>query len=281
MKHTKPQTISFFLMAFVLCLGLPSFAQREPESTPEETYQKAINNPAFEKAPDGEGFCWQARGAMGQFISSYKQTKNTEWLDAGVKYYDWLVGKMAASPDGYKGWVGAYLSDKKYWQDVLVGDALLTEGLLNFAILVRENEELKSKYKAKADSYVQLAEKHFYEKYDKRGTWIDDGSYGAYIGSTQFLDPGASTTLRATKNITKGRKKFTSRQNRTFNFTMTTIAGIIGSLSSRQMLTSSAKKPATGCGCIPGVQVTLPAKSVRSWRPITMAWSSTKLIFND
>jgi hypothetical protein len=191
------------MIAAGFALGTPAFAQRGLDSTPEELLEKAINNPAFEKSPDGEGFCWQAKGAMGQFISNYKATKNTEWLDAGVKYYDFLVGKMAASPDGYKGWVGGYLSDKKYWQDVLVGDALLTEGLLNFSILVLENKDLKGKYKQKADSYIQIAEKHFYEKYDKRGTWIDDGPYGAYIGSTQFLEPGNLTKWVNRPNVSE------------------------------------------------------------------------------
>src|SRR5688500_4649170 len=191
MKKTKPTTPSFLFLAIFLCLGYVSFSQSTAiDTTPEELYQKSINNPGFEKSPDGEGFCWQARGAMNQFISYYKLSKNTEWLEAGIRYYDFLVDKMATSPDGYKGWVGAYLSDKKYWQDVLVGDALLTEGLLNFAILVLEDNDLKSKYKAKADEYVQLGEKHFAEKYDARGTWVDDGPYGAYIGSNQFLKPG-------------------------------------------------------------------------------------------
>lgn len=192
MKKTKPKIITFILLAIVLCTSIPAISQTGTaiDTTPDELYQKAINNPAFEKSPDGEGFCWQAKGAMGQFISYYKQTKNTAWLDAGIKYYDFLAGKMATAPDGYKGWIGGYLSDKKYWQDVLVGDALLTEGLLNFSILVLEDRDLKSKYGEKANAYVQLAEKHFAEKYDKRGTWVDDGHYGAYIGSNQFLTPG-------------------------------------------------------------------------------------------
>ena len=187
MKHTKPSLILLLIVA----LAAECFGQGKAiDTTPDELYRKAINNPGFEKSPDGEGFCWQAKGAMGQFISYYNLTKNTEWLDAGVKYYDFLVSKMATAPDGYKGWIGSYLSDRKYWQDVLVGDALLTEGLLNFAILVREDKALQKKYKQKADEYVSISEKHFAEKYDARGTWIDDGPYGAYIGSNQFLLPG-------------------------------------------------------------------------------------------
>lgn len=196
MKKRNFTRISLLTGFVVLAICVVSIAQETPklDITPDELYQTAINNPGFEKSPNGEGFCWQAKGAMGRFVSYYQLTKNTEWLEAGIKYYDFLVGKMATAPDGYKGWIGAYLSDKKYWQDVLVGDALLTEGLLNFSILVLEDKSLKSKYKAKADEYVRIAEKHFAEKYDSRGTWIDDGPYGAYIGSTKFLLPGDLST---------------------------------------------------------------------------------------
>ncbi|MEX1241015.1 MAG: hypothetical protein WEB30_14920, partial [Cyclobacteriaceae bacterium] len=150
MKNTKPSTVDFLAtLTLVFCLGLAGFAQTTPQldTTPEALYQTSINNPGFQKSPDGEGFCWQARGAMGRFLSYYSLTKNTEWLDAGIKYYDFLVSKMATAPDGYKGWIGSYLSDRKYWQDVLVGDALMVEGLLNFSILVQDDKELKSKYK--------------------------------------------------------------------------------------------------------------------------------------
>lgn len=191
MKNLKNNIIIlFWLLPLMLGIIIQPYAQtKELDITPDELYKKAINNPGFKRKPKGEGFCWQARGAMGQFLSYYKLTGDTEWLDAGVKYYDFLVDKMDTAPDGYKGWIGPFLSDNNYWQDVLVGDALLTEGLLHFSILVMEDKELKKKYKQKAKAYIQLAEKHFAEKYDARGTWIDDGPYGAYIGSNKFLNP--------------------------------------------------------------------------------------------
>lgn len=193
MENKKTTSFSFLIiLAIALCLAIPSCAQEavKIDTTPDELYHKAIHNPGFEKNPHGEPFCWHAKGAMSQFISYYNLTKNTAWLDAGIKYYDFLVGKMATSPDGYKGWVGGR---GKYWNDVLVGDALLMEGLLKFSILVLEDKQLKSLYKEKADSYIELAEKHFYEKYDNRGTWIDDGPYGAYIGHTKYVLEGDLT----------------------------------------------------------------------------------------
>ena len=103
-----------------------------------------INNPEFVKNANGENFCWHARVGLDQFVENYELTKNTKWLDAGIKYYDFLIGKMATDPDGYKGWIGVYGYDDNYWQDALVGDAILIEGILDFSVLVLEDNALKS-----------------------------------------------------------------------------------------------------------------------------------------
>jgi hypothetical protein len=157
------------------------------ETTPDELSDKMINNPAFVKNANGENFCWHARVGLDQFADNYELTKDTKWLDAGIKYFDFLIGKMATDPDGYKGWIGVYGYDDNYWQDALVGDAILFDGILNFSILALEDNSLKSKYKDKANSYVEIAKKDFIEKWDKRGCWIDDGPYGTYIEFNKYL----------------------------------------------------------------------------------------------
>ena len=146
-----------------------------------------INNPDFVKNANGESFCWHARVGLDQFVDNYDLTKDTRWLDAGIKYYDFLIGKMATDPDGFKGWIGVYEYDANYCQDALVGDAILMEGILNFSVLVLEDKSLKSRYQDKANSYVEIASKDFIEKWDKRGCWIDDGPYGTYIEFNKYL----------------------------------------------------------------------------------------------
>ena len=93
----KSLALRFLLLAvgFQLLI-VSSQAQRANtlNSTPQEAYERVINNPAFKESPKGEGFCWQARGGMGQFISNYEATKNTEWLDAGFRYCDFLISRM-------------------------------------------------------------------------------------------------------------------------------------------------------------------------------------------
>jgi hypothetical protein len=156
--------------------------------SPNELSEKMINNPAFAENANGENFCWHARVGLDQFVENYMLTKDTKWLDAGIKYYDFLIGKMASDPDGYKGWIGVYGYDERYWQDALVGDAILLEGILDFSLLVLEDTKLKKRYGEKAHSYVEVAKRDFVEKWDKRGCWIDDGPYGGYIEFNKYLD---------------------------------------------------------------------------------------------
>jgi hypothetical protein len=183
---------AYLLLTIIICLSFNSKAQRGgmPNTTPDEAYNRAINNPAFVESAKGEGFCLQARGAMDQFARNYESTKDTKWLDAGFKYCDFLVNRMDVAPDGYKGWIGPYLSDKRYWQDVLVGDALLFEGILDLCIVVKEDPKLMKTYGEKIKPYIASAKRDFVEKYDKRGTWKQDGPYGGYVNDGNFLKEG-------------------------------------------------------------------------------------------
>ncbi|MDD2380176.1 MAG: hypothetical protein PHV35_00605, partial [Mariniphaga sp.] len=93
--------------------------------TPTQYFENMVNKPFQKLHYTGEGYCWQARVGMDRFIEYYELTGDTEWLDAGIKYYDHLLNKRETDPDGYKGWIGPYGYDKNYWQDALVGDAIL------------------------------------------------------------------------------------------------------------------------------------------------------------
>ncbi len=66
----------YFIFTILLCLSFNMKAQRggAPNTTPEEAYQRAINNPAFTTSAKGEGFCWQARGGLDQFSRGYEAT---------------------------------------------------------------------------------------------------------------------------------------------------------------------------------------------------------------
>src|ERR1035437_4512740 len=136
------------------------------DTSPDELSQKMINNPDFIKYPNGEDFCWRARVGMDQFVNFFKLSGDTRWLDAEIRYYDFLIGKLVTDPDGYKGWIGVYGYDEKFLMDALVGDAILFDGILNFSTLVAEDNSLRNKYMDKANSYVEIAIKDFFEKWD-------------------------------------------------------------------------------------------------------------------
>jgi hypothetical protein len=197
--------ISAFCLLFCTACYSPSYAQTTSKLriSTQELAKKMIHNPAFAQNAKGEDFCWNAAYDMGRFIAYYELTKNTEWLDAGISYYDFLISKMDADPDGYKGWIGPYEYDHRYWQDALVGDAILFKGILDFSVLVLEKENLRKIYGAKANTYISLTTKNFAEKWDKRGTWYEDGPYGAYIGFNKFLKPGDLSSWITDTTVTR------------------------------------------------------------------------------
>lgn len=183
-------SILLFLTAVVLYLGITSFGTKgiKIKASPKDVLDKLVNNPAL-KSLKGESFCWNARVGMDDFLDNYLLTKDAEWLEAGFKYCDFLIGKMDTDPDGRKGWIGPYEYDTKYMQDALVGDAILLTGILDISVAVLEDAVLKAKYGEKAMSYVKIAKNDFAEKWDKRGCWYEDGPYGSYIGFNKYLKP--------------------------------------------------------------------------------------------
>lgn len=188
MERTFPARLKL-VFTFLLALLVTGTEAQNP-SNPHTLAESMMSRQSLVDNAKGESFCWHARVGMDDFVSNYELTKNTEWLDAGIRYFDFVVSKLDTDPDGYKGWIGPYGYDKKYWQDSHVGDAILMTSLLDFSVLVLEDKKLTARYGEKANEYVKLAEKHFVEKYDKRGTWVEDGPYGSYIGFTKFLKPG-------------------------------------------------------------------------------------------
>lgn len=178
------------LVMIVLCAFFTS--AKAEEMTAEAFFDQVMQNRhlQIEGQVTGEGFCWHAAYSADTFVTAYEAYGDTAWLDQAVRYFDWLVGIMATAPDGYKGWIGPYIYDKKVWCDVHVGDAILVNPMLRFAEVVLQEDALREKYGEKANGYVSLAKTHLIEKWDKRGTWREDGPYGSYASWNRYLAPG-------------------------------------------------------------------------------------------
>jgi len=155
--------------------------------SPEVFYQELISNPHLETNNNGEPFAWHASGGE-SFVAGYKVWKDTAWLDFAVKYYDFLLDHMKATPDGYKGMLGRNFRHS-LWNDEEVSDALILNQILPFSELVLNDSALKKTYGSAAQRYVDYAKINVIEKWDSRGLWHEIGEYGDYIFSSQFVDP--------------------------------------------------------------------------------------------
>ena len=185
----KWMLVALVVAGSLTLLRAATFAAEPKAGSAEAFYNQAVKAAGSRGAGAGEQFCWDANYSMGTFVRAYETWHNTEWLDWGVKFYDFCISKMQAGPDGLKGWIGSYGYDGKVWCDVHVGDAILADNMLEFAELVLASDELKKKYGEAANRYVELARKHVIGKWDSRGTWREDGPYGAYVSWDTYCEP--------------------------------------------------------------------------------------------
>lgn len=169
--------------------GLPLPAQQAP--SPEGFYNSILRDPSIRL--QGEDFCWHAAYDLHGFLRAYEAWHDTTWLDQGVRYYEFLIGRMLTGPDGYHGWIGPFEYDHSVWCDVHVGDAILFNGMVEFAEVVLAEPRLRERYGHYANKYVDMARKHLFEKWDARGTWHEDGPYGAYRAWNKYGDAGKLT----------------------------------------------------------------------------------------
>ena len=136
----------------------------------------------------GEGVCWHASWRADDFVQGARNTGDLAYLDGAVTYFDALIAKMHTSPDGGRGWVGPYIYDTSVLGDVHIGDAILINHMLAFALHVRQelSPSQRGRYEERAQAYIDLAE-HVINKWQARGTWYESGHSGGYVSWNRFL----------------------------------------------------------------------------------------------
>jgi hypothetical protein len=187
-------------IALAALAGVPSRAQQTP--SPEADYNWVMRDSGLKQ--QGEDFCWHAAYHIHRFLRAYQAWNDTAWLDQGVRYYEFILSKLLTGPDGYQGWIGPYEYDNSVWCDVHVGDAVLCNGLVAFAEVVLADAKLRERYGNQAKQYVELARKHLFDKWDARGTWYEDGPYGAYRSWNRYGDPGGLTKAWTVRDEIRG-----------------------------------------------------------------------------
>jgi len=151
--------------------------------TPEAYYRGAYNNAhrRMQGRYTGDGWTWHARYTMDGFLDGYLATRDPAWLDAAVKYFDWTISLLLAGPDGCKGWLGPVPGQPGKFGEHPIGDAIMMDPMVRFAAMVLKDEPaLTTKYGDRARAYVALAKELMFEKWQKRGTWHEDGPYGVF-----------------------------------------------------------------------------------------------------
>lgn len=166
-------------VALVLLASAGAARAEDSKALAKEYFGPAMK--LAQRDPNLPGYCWQAAWSIHHFVKGYLAFQDTEWLDYGVKYFDAVTANLKTGDGGYRGWLVPYSYDANFWCDMHVTDSILVNGLLGFAEVVLKDKALQDKYGAKAKEYVALAEKDFFQKWDARKTWHEDGPYGTYV----------------------------------------------------------------------------------------------------
>jgi len=124
----------------------------------------------------GEEIGWLVTPFLEGFYWGYEATGDTRWVDMLVDWADSWIRRGVKEPDGYIGWpkkgaAGTKVDDlDDFVADSLLGEAMALRPVVRMAGEVLVTPKLKEKYGAKAEGYIELAERVF-EKWDKRGAW--------------------------------------------------------------------------------------------------------------
>lgn len=175
---------ALFVMGFA-CRGM---AQGLPEPDPAQIREGAQRRGDLQNF-NGEASAWHAAYVASDFLLGYEAYGNVKWLEEGEKFYDFLISKLTKDPDGYEGWIGETINQtEKVRADALVGDAIMCEFLVEFALIVRGKPELQARFGAKADEYVKLVRRIIWDKWNHRGCYYEDAGYGGYHTHDKVID---------------------------------------------------------------------------------------------
>ena len=185
----KMKTILPFVIVF--CTIIPSFAADSAETLRRDTEHvaKMLENHS-DGGASGEPIAWQWNWFLGPILEKCRNNPTDDFLQPTEKILNTLLDKMAVGPDGYKGFIGPYIyNENEYWCDVHVSDSILISHALAFAMIVHDHPELKEKYGKSADRFLRTAKKDLIEKWNNRGTFIEDGPFGGYTEWNRFCKP--------------------------------------------------------------------------------------------
>lgn len=149
----------------------------------------------LDKVPDGgesgEPIAWHWNWHLVTIMDYCEHNPDETVMERTEQLLNKLLAKMAVGPDGYKGFIGPYIyNTKDYACDVHVSDAILLSHALTFAMIVHDHPELSGKFGKSAIYFLHTAKRDLIEKWNKRGTFFEDGPFGGYCEWDHYCTPG-------------------------------------------------------------------------------------------
>jgi hypothetical protein len=167
-------------------LGRMPFAETATGRDWLARWEKSIISDARNRYCDkemGEELGWRVSPFLNGFYYGYLATRETKWIELLIDWTDSCIRRGLKEPDGFIGWPkgdgGGHESDE-YKADSLLGEAMMLRPVVLMADVIRKNADLKKTYGAKADEYIELAEKIF-EKWDSRDCWREAKEGGVWV----------------------------------------------------------------------------------------------------
>jgi hypothetical protein len=143
----------------------------------------------------GEELGWLVSPFLNGFYYGYKATRDPKWCDLLVDWADALIRRAVKEPDGFIGWPkqGATSTDsfgRDLYTDSQLGEAMALRPIVLMADEILRTPSLKAKYGAKAQEYIQLAERIF-QKWDAWGAWREVKDGGLWVVPPVGIDKAA------------------------------------------------------------------------------------------
>ncbi len=162
-----------------------------------------------EKGP--EGFCWVEFRYLNGMLTSYELTRDTKYLDLFRDSFAVFQGLMEKGPDGYLGWYGPTLPDRKPKDNpALEVDEIQTNfravGILaRWVELAKQDEDYATENAETIKQYLTLMEEQLFPKWDAREHFREiPGKGGVYRWLDYPIQEGVSLSFEKLSIMVNG-----------------------------------------------------------------------------
>lgn len=139
----------------------------------------------------GEEIGWLISPFLNGFYYGYRATRDAKWVERLADWADAWTSRGVMEPDGFMGWPksgtgGRYAEN--FFADSLLGEAMALRPIVLMADEIRKIPALEQKFAAKADAWLELAQRTF-DKWVARGCWREVKEGGLWVVPAFGIDP--------------------------------------------------------------------------------------------